>query len=56
MKQLSQSGVDVNDTFDANINPSHAGITPLALACALNLVDVVGVRCNFNSQKKSSIE
>ena len=46
----------MNDTFDASINRLHVGITPLALACALNLVDVMEVRiicfvslcCKFN--------
>ena len=42
VKELSGK-VDLNEKFDASINAQHAGITPLALACALNKVEMVKV-------------
>ena len=44
ISQLAEQGVDLNARFDENVNPQHAGITALALACATNKVDVVKVR------------
>lgn len=41
--QLAASGADLNAKFDDTVNAQHAGITPLALACATNRVDVVSV-------------
>ncbi len=41
--QYSSSGIDLNQKFDAEIYAQHAGITPLALACALNKVDLAKV-------------
>ena len=33
----------MNEKFDASVNPQHAGITPLALACALNKIQMTQV-------------
>ncbi len=43
VKELS-SKVNLNEKFDASVNPQHAGITPLALACALNKTEMTKVR------------
>lgn len=40
---VCRSGVDLNQHFTPDINPNHAGMTPLALAAALNKVDLVDV-------------
>ena len=42
VKELA-SQVDLNEKFDASVNPQHAGITPLALACALNKIQMTQV-------------
>ena len=49
VKELSGK-VNLDEKFDGSINPQHAGITPLALACALNKVDMVKVLISIRSQ------
>ena len=54
VKELS-SKVDLNEKFEASVNPQHAGITPLALACALNKVQMTQVRVRLKVKAKDRI-
>lgn len=43
LQDACEAGVELNQKFTPDINPSHAGMTPLALASALNKYDHVEV-------------
>ena len=43
LKDLLESGVDVNEKFDETVSRPHAEMTPLALATALNKLYAVQV-------------
>ena len=45
LQELCEAGgyMKMNDRFTPEINAQHAGMTPLALAAALNKVHIVGV-------------
>lgn len=46
MRQALDSGVSPNEKFTVEMNPQHDGMTPLALAAALNKVEAVKVGLN----------
>lgn len=43
MKDLIKNGVDFNQKFNKQIDDQHDGMSPLALACALQKKDFVQV-------------
>ena len=43
LAQLCQEDVDLDEKFGPGINNDHVGMTPLALACALNKVQLAEV-------------
>jgi len=43
LKQALEAGVNVNEKFSEDISTQHEGMTPLALASALNKVEAVKV-------------
>ena len=43
LKEACEADADVNEKFTEDIDPQHAGMTPLALASALNRVAHVKV-------------
>ncbi len=43
MKDLAKNGVDFNRKFTKQVDDQHDGMSPLALACALQKKDFVSV-------------
>ena len=49
LHEACEAGADVNEKFIEDIDPQHAGMTALALASALNRLDLVKVSHSFYS-------
>ena len=47
LQDVCESGLDLDQKFPVELNQQHAGMTPLALAAALNKADLCQVRSNL---------
>ena len=52
LAHLCQEEVDLDERFSLEINEQHVGMTPLALACALNKVKLAEVSMPMMVRKK----
>lgn len=53
MRDLAKNGADFNRKFTKQVDEQHDGMSPLALACALQKKDFVSVSTHTHSRDKA---